>query len=244
MKNCSVISMSKVYESEDFYRPFLNMKYVDCTDITGVNCYVDADAVGVLRERMVNVHLEGVHFIDSGNFHYLTYLFLERIEYDFALVLIDKHPDCKKPMFEEMLSCGGWVRNAFMSLMHLKHVYMIGTDESLLEELDDLGQYKNKAFVVKDMSDIDKESLPIYISIDKDALSSSVLTTNWDQGVMTIEELDECLDMIISGHEIIGTDICGEPDIFDAPSALSKSDSVNSHLLSFLYGKCVFDNIQ
>ena len=244
MKNCSVISMSKVYESEDFYRPFLNMNYVDCMDITGVNCYVDADAVGVLRERMVNVHLEGVHFIDSGNFHYLTYLFLERIEYDFALVLIDKHPDCKKPMFEEMLSCGGWVRNAFMSLMHLKHVYMIGTDESLLEELDDLGQYKNKAFVVKDMSDIDKESLPIYISIDKDALSSSVLTTNWDQGVMTLEELDECLDMIISSHEIIGTDICGEPDIFGVSSDFSKSDSVNTHLLSVFSDNSVFDNVQ
>ena len=235
--NISVNSMSKVYESESFYKPFINSQnFIDCTDIEGINCYATDFAVKELRRRMNDLDLSGVHFIDSGNYHYLTYFFLERISEPFELVLIDKHPDCKIPMFEEFLSCGGWIRNAFLDINNLKKVYMIGTDEDLLYELDDLMDYKENVTVVTKESylgdNLSKDNLPIYISLDKDVLSEEVVTTNWNQGQMTLEELDDTFLIIKNNRRIIGIDICGEADISEASSIHNQNDLVNAHLMS------------
>ncbi|MCR4611055.1 MAG: arginase family protein [Lachnospiraceae bacterium] len=257
MKNYLICSMSKIYESESFHKSFVKYEnFIDCSEIPGINCYADKEAIKSLRDKLSEAAPEGIHFIDSGNFHYMTYLFLEKIERDFELVLIDKHPDCKIPMFEELVSCGGWVRDAIFNLSHLKRVYMIGTDESLLYELDDLRERKEYVTVVRDVSDfnvqfplqkgvIDKNSrlleqdsfkegnnnLPIYLSIDKDVLDKSVVTTNWDQGDMTLEELDEWIAKL-KKKEIIGVDICGECDIHDSDEAYNRSNDVNLHLIS------------
>jgi len=49
---------------------------------------------------------------------------------------------------------------------------------------------------------------PIYLSIDKDVLSGDVVQTNWDQGVMTRDELTSAIQLL--QERIIGSDICGE----------------------------------
>jgi arginase family enzyme len=49
---------------------------------------------------------------------------------------------------------------------------------------------------------------PIYLSIDKDVLSRDVVQTNWDQGVMTLEELERAIGMV--RHLVIASDVTGE----------------------------------
>lgn len=49
---------------------------------------------------------------------------------------------------------------------------------------------------------------PVYLSIDKDVLARGVVETNWDQGVMTLEELEQAIDMI--GNVVIASDVTGE----------------------------------
>lgn len=238
MSKMALISMSKVYEREDFYRPFINSyEYMDCSDINGTNCYVEKEALVKLRSRIRDIDARGIHFIDSGNFHYLTYLFLEKIPREFELVLIDKHPDCKASMFESLMSCGSWIKDALYNLHNLKRVYMIGVDTGLLYELDDLGKYRDRALVVRTMSKLSESKLPIYMSIDKDVLDVSITRTNWDQGNMTIEELDEWVDYILDNRFLIGADICGEAD-YEAPKEHHiKNSEINSYLYERLSGR-------
>jgi len=49
---------------------------------------------------------------------------------------------------------------------------------------------------------------PVYLSIDKDVLGPSVVQTNWDQGVMTLEELEQGIDMI--KKVVVASDVTGE----------------------------------
>ena len=178
---------------------------IDCTDITGTNGYCDDEAKKILRERLAEVSLKGLHFLDSGNYHYLSYFFLEKMEKDFALVLFDHHPDYQPPSFGDILSCGGWVKNAYEEFDHLKKVYMVDVDENLFFDLKDMP--KDVVYLKKDEA-IPKD-LPIYISIDKDVLSEEDVACDWDQGDMRLSELITfCRDF--QSYEVLGVDVCGE----------------------------------
>jgi arginase family enzyme len=49
---------------------------------------------------------------------------------------------------------------------------------------------------------------PVYLSIDKDVLARDVVQTNWDQGVMRIEEVESAIRMLQG--RLIGSDVVGE----------------------------------
>jgi hypothetical protein len=49
---------------------------------------------------------------------------------------------------------------------------------------------------------------PVYLSIDKDVLAPTVVQTNWDQGVMTMEDLEQGIDMI--SNLVVASDVTGD----------------------------------
>jgi hypothetical protein len=49
---------------------------------------------------------------------------------------------------------------------------------------------------------------PVYLSIDKDVLAPDVVHTNWDQGVMRLEELTSAIEMLQG--RIAGSDVTGD----------------------------------
>jgi hypothetical protein len=49
---------------------------------------------------------------------------------------------------------------------------------------------------------------PVYLSIDKDVLAHDVVQTNWDQGVMCLEELESAIRMLQG--RLIGSDVVGD----------------------------------
>ena len=49
---------------------------------------------------------------------------------------------------------------------------------------------------------------PVYLSIDKDVLAYDVVQTNWDQGVMRLEELETAIRMLRG--RVIGSDVVGD----------------------------------
>ena len=53
--------------------------------------------------------------------------------------------------------------------------------------------------------------LPVYLSIDKDVLSRDDARTNWDQGEMSLEQMQEMIKQISRERKLLGVDICGEP---------------------------------
>ena len=159
------------------------------TSLEGTSLYCDKEAAGAIRETLKSLSPGGIHWIDTGDYHYATLFFLEKIDEDFELVLLDNHPDDQSTAFdEEMLSCGSWVKEARKNLPHLKSDFWI-------RKADDPRPSAG--------------GLPVYISIDKDVLSEEYARTDWDQGEMKLEELSEIIRGISGGRRILGIDVCG-----------------------------------
>lgn len=129
------MNLSGVYELEDFYKNnHFQWKEIDLKDLQNTNCYIDEEAKAKIRSKIADCQ-ERIHYIDSGNYHYLSLLWMEKIQEDFALVLLDEHPDMQMPSFGPITSCGAWVREALEKLPHLKRVYHIGADSQLMKEV-------------------------------------------------------------------------------------------------------------
>ena len=61
------------------------MKRIDLSDIPGTCMYCADEAKRQLRERLNDYGPHGIHFLDNGNYHYMTELFAEKIRAPFAL---------------------------------------------------------------------------------------------------------------------------------------------------------------
>jgi len=190
---------------------------VDCRDIEGTSCYCDASAAARLRERMEGLPLCGIHFIDSGDYHYISKLWLERVQEPFSLVLFDHHPDMQEPVFPEVLSCGGWVDDVLSSNPNCRKVVIVGANPELAEEAmsvpDRVWLIDDRHATVEAVSDalpfLDR-NVPVYLSIDKDVMDTEWARTDWDQGRMSLQMLESCIRVISERFKVLGVDICGE----------------------------------
>ena len=50
----------------------------------------------------------------------------------------------------------------------------------------------------------------MYLSVDKDVFSTSELTTDWDQGSMTLTQFRKIFQIIQKKVPVLAADICGE----------------------------------
>lgn len=201
-KSVLICDFSGVYEEEGFLRELeergIAVERLDFRGLDGAQCYCDADT-----ERQIIEAIEGrdelVHWIDSGDYHYMSLLFAEKIEEAYTLLLLDNHPDDQPPGLGEILSCGGWVMELKKRSESLERVLAVGPEGGLngLDELKEaFGRYAPKR---------------IYLSLDKDVLSPDYARCDWSQGKMELEELLEILRFVLGyGAEVIAFDICGE----------------------------------
>lgn len=199
---------------------------VDCRDIEGCGRFCDAEAAAEICSRISSLPCEGLHWIDSGDYHFATLFWCAKVAEPFDLLLFDHHTDMQQPRFEGLLSCGSWVLEMLGGgtsspcNAYLRNVYMVGVAESLRCET---GDFDGRVHMLSEeqMAGMEADcifswlascgagTLPLYISIDKDALSPADAATNWDQGSMRLDTLCELLQMMRSNCRIIGTDICG-----------------------------------
>lgn len=233
-KPLTVMNFSNAYKQESFYQQ-MELNWIECSGLTGTNCYCDEDAQRELEELIDKISPEGVHFIDSGNYHYVSEFWMLKLEKDFNLILIDHHPDTKLPKFGDYLSCGGWVKQLQIINPHLKNVIMIDVDSKLIlpEDREDHIIIYNKYQIIPGfMEKVDK--LPVYISIDKDVLRDKEARTDWTQGNMTLWELTKILKLIYSENEVIGIDICGEKQGYEENAFLENANINNETNLKLL----------
>lgn len=221
MENSVVIfNFSGIYERETFWRGE-QVHMEDCRGLSGCNCYCDQKAWEALLDKIKELPVSGIHFLDSGNYHYMTRLWLERIRKPFQLLVFDNHTDMQPPAFGGLLSCGGWMASALRELPALEKVWLVGPSREDWEPVD--AKLKEKVRILtreelKEGADLlaflrqMEEALPLYISIDKDVLSQEVLHTNWSQGDMSGEVLLKALEYVEkqAGDRLLGVDICGE----------------------------------
>ena len=213
----TLIKMTDAYEYQSFYNSIDNLNIIDCRDLNGTRCYLDDSAKDIILERISPYSAQGIHFIDSGNYHYLSLLWLSMLDTDFNLILFDHHPDNQPPSFGPITSCGGWVLEAIDTVSHLKNVYTFG-----------VGDLPNIAQIPHD--------IPIYISIDKDVLSEEYALTDWDQGDMTLDEMKNFILELLDGRKLLGADICGDSGE-NAENAGILNNLTNLSLFDFLLKK-------
>ena len=159
----------------------------DFSVLEGTGCYCSDEAAETIRGEVTAMPLRAIHLLGSGDCHYVSLFWLERIAGPFALILIDNHPDDQMTAFgPDILSCGSWALNA-RKLPGCREVIW-------LQEFHESPRLPD---------------CPIYLSIDMDVLSEQFARTNWNQGSMTLDELLETVKRIMSTGYVIGVDICG-----------------------------------
>lgn len=187
----------------------------DYSCLEGTCCYCSPEAAQQIRQALEGLPLRAAHFLGTGDYHYVSLFWLERIKEPFALILFDNHPDDQPCAFgDEVLSCGSWVAEA-RKLPFCKAVRWF----------DGSGNWHGDPL---------PEDLPIYLSIDLDVLSKDVIETDWDQGTVDVPALQSAVSEAISGHAVLGTDICGGPAAESGASDFTRSLELAQILISFL----------
>ena len=95
-----ILDFTHVYIDEDIQQES-GISLIDCSDIEGCDLYCSKAAEIEIKKRTEQYGIHGIHFIDSGNFHYITKINIDRIMKPFSLVLYDHHTDMQEPMTAE-----------------------------------------------------------------------------------------------------------------------------------------------
>ncbi len=202
-------------------------------DIEGTDGYCSDEAKEEIRKRISNLPCEGIHYLDSGNYHYLSQFWLEKIRQPFQLAMLDHHTDMQPSALLPLTSCGNWLLETLDTNPYLRKVWLIGPPEQSYLELSPEDRKRviyideeasNTASIPELLKNFDSV-LPVYLSVDKDVLSENVLSTNWDQGTMTLERIEEWIAYFAHHGQVIGLDLCGEEagaDSLDVNSALER----------------------
>lgn len=245
-----VLHFTNVYSAQDC-EAFKMAAHIDCQDLQSVDCFCGEEAEACLREKIAAFSPHGIHFLDSGNYHYMTKLWTDQIKEPFSLLLFDRHTDLQSSSLFELLSCGSWVKYMLEGNPFLQQVLIVGPETSALEHdiaMLPAPMQERISFISLDplpdnASDLllswihQQGEIPYYLSIDKDLLSLQDAVTNWDQGDVSLPTLLSLLTCLKEGN-CIGADICGEcqPDLDFIE--LSEVSSVNQKANSSLYDIC------
>ena len=242
-KETVIMNFSGIYKNQNFYKDHAEKEifWTELSDLSGCNCYCDAEAADRICEEIQNYTGNGIHFIDSGNYHYMTRLWLEKLQIPFRLLVFDNHTDMQPPAFGGLLSCGGWIAASLEELPLLHEVILVGPDEEAYVQVEPelqqkvcfLSREKLSMMTAEEKEDFFKNldaDLPLYISVDKDVLCKEDASTTWSQGDMHLSELMSFLELVLERQNILGMDVCGECDM-DSCSEDFLNDHANEAIL-------------
>ena len=164
---------------------------IDCdfSGLEGTCCYCSEQAARQIRQAIQGLPVHAVHKIGTGDYHYISLFWLERLSIPFTLVLFDNHPDDQQTAFGGgLLSCGSWVEEARKLPSCQASVW--------IRKADDLVRLPEIAG-------------PVYLSVDLDVLSPEYARTDWDQGDMDLPTLASAIEGLMADQTVLGADICG-----------------------------------
>ena len=206
-----ILDFTHVY-CDEYIKDIDRFRYIDCSDIEETDMYCSKEANKRIWEKIKPYGIQGIHYIDSGNYHYISKIITDHIDEPFGLVMYDHHTDMQIPMVPGMMSCGDWAGQALSQNKNLRQLVIVGPPEKdidqtlesyngsqsgrlLIFSAEDLhgGLFENKLKLIR-------TDLPLYISIDKDVLGTEDCETNWSQGDMSIDGLERLLGVFLGGQ--------------------------------------------
>lgn len=229
-----LFDFDQVYRAQNFYRNEA-FRWVRVDSAAGTRGYCDFPAQKLLRGRLKGLNGRALAFLGSGNYHYVSFFFAEKIRSDFALVLFDHHSDMQRPAFGGLLSCGSWLRYAAERLPRLRQMVLVGAGSPAAGGPP--GRKDLAVFSARLVSGSENwyerlgESLryPVYLSVDKDVFCEEEARTNWDQGILRMKQFERAFRTVARTQKIIGMDVCGEfPEIYGSPFEFQAASRINS----------------
>lgn len=222
-----ILDFTHVYRDEDI-KDIDRFRYIDCSDIQETDMYCSKNAYEKIWGRIEPYGIQGIHYIDSGNYHYITKIITDHITEPFGLVMYDHHTDMQIPMVPEMMSCGDWAGQTLIQNENLRQLVIVGPPESDIEQtLESYSGSQSGRLLTFSAEDLHgdllenklkliRTDLPLYISIDKDVLGTEYTETNWSQGDMSIDGLERLLSVFLGGQgEEKNTDACRNDERYD-----------------------------
>jgi len=180
--------------------------------------------------------LEPFTLYGSGDYHYLSALWLRRVADPLVLVSFDNHPDWA--ITPPRWACGGWINRA-LELPHVQHVAIWGcgnfecwwphnifanrsarrTGRLEVHPWADDRPMKDRqspgAILRENWRDhfekfaANLRGANVYVTIDLDCLCADDALTNWENGRFTVADLEWALGKLREHAQITGGDICG-----------------------------------
>ena len=213
---------------------------LDFTGLEGARCYCDPEAEAKILKRLAPFRYGGekwrehpIHFIDTGEYHYLSKFFIDPIDVPFTLLVLDNHTDMQDPAFGgDILSCGSWLAEVMRTSKCLQNVILAGPEGNIVlferaSQGGALTQSSIERLSVEGMRSIcSRISVrDFYISIDKDVMSKNYYQTSWTQGDLSPQEITDILFLAFDAGSVLGVDICGGLDA--SKSALTCDLAIN-----------------
>lgn len=130
-----ILDFTHVYEDETV-RDREQFQWIDCSDIAESHLYCSPSAYEEIRKRIEPFGISGIHFIDSGNYHYVTKIMTDFLKEPFVLVCFDHHTDMQKPMVEGMTSCGDWAGQVLRENTYLQQLVLIGPPQRDIDGIE------------------------------------------------------------------------------------------------------------
>ena len=215
-----ILDFTHVYRDEDI-KDIDRFRYIDCSDIQETDMYCSKEANKRIWEKIKPYGIQGIHYIDSGNYHYISKIITDHIDEPFGLVMYDHHTDMQIPMVPGMMSCGDWAGQALSQNKNLRQLVIVGPPEKDIDQtLESYNGSQSGRLLIFSAEDLHgglledklkliRTDLPLYISIDKDVLGTEDCETNWSQGNMSIGGLERLLGVFLGGQgEERNSDAC------------------------------------
>ena len=224
-----ILDFTHVY-CDEYIKDIDRFRYIDCSDIEETDMYCSKEANKRIWEKIKPYGIQGIHYIDSGNYHYISKIITDHIDEPFGLVMYDHHTDMQIPMVPGMMSCGDWAGQALSQNKNLRQLVIVGPPEKDINQTlesykcehnvqetkcdgpydisRDISSGRLLIFSAEDLHGgllenklkLIRTDLPLYISIDKDVLGTEDCETNWSQGDMSIDGLERLLGVFLGGQ--------------------------------------------
>ena len=206
-----ILDFTHVY-CDEYIKDIDRFRYIDCSDIEETDMYCSKEANKRIWEKIKPYGIQGIHYIDSGNYHYISKIITDHIDEPFGLVMYDHHTDMQIPMVPGMMSCGDWAGQALSQNKNLRQLVIVGPPEKDMDQtLESYNGSQSGRLLIFSAEDLHggllenklkliRTDLPLYISIDKDVLGTEDCETNWSQGNMSIGGLERLLGVFLGGQ--------------------------------------------
>lgn len=250
-KQINVLNFDQIYR----YQTFLKQKHCNWIDLQAIP-RTNLFCSNITLKRIANILQDTLNnkitLIGSGNYHYISYIYLSYIDHPFTLILFDHHTDTLPSPSHDLISCGSWLLTALKNFPQLNQVIIIGVHENGKNYIPIL--FKDKVRLYPKTTLKDKfiptihniinniKTKNVYISIDKDVLSKRYAITSWDQGDMSLQQLLTIVKMIMKHKQVDMIDICGEYPI--SPSNEFSKNVIKANNINSYTNKLMIDSFQ